>query len=337
MERASQIIVRYDSPAIKDGFISIDVFAPSLLSLSLLCNRANEIINGSDVKSTAKVNVNIQQNCFELVFASDINLIAKIKHLFTNAHATAERILVILGLICGVTGINLLQLIKITQGKNITKIAEQGKNVIVNIGGDNNNLTVHKHVHNLYEDRIVREHTKEIIDRGLQDEQSKLIFEEIKTKKKTELTHQDFNKFIQHGWADQVKEEYKPDKVEAILTIYSPILDSEAEKWKFLYGENMITVDISATNIAADAMERGRIEVNDKYKVIMEIAQYETQAGRIKNKYKALHLIEFIPAANAGQQMFKNELINIRRHMENEPIEKAQEEKLKSSFMGSES
>ena len=300
MERAFQIIVRYDSPAVKDGFISIDVFASSLLSLSLLCNRANEIINGSDVKSTAKVNANIKQNCFELVFASDINLIEEIKDLFKHEHATAAKILAILGLIGG-AGISLWQLIKKTQGKNIRKTAEQGENVSIKIEGDNNEVTIHKHVYNLYEDRIVRQRAKEIIDRGLQDEGSKLIFEEIKTKKKTELTHQDFNKFIQRGWADQVKEEYKPDKVEAILTIYSPILDSEAEKWKFLYGENIITVDISATNIATDAMERGRIEVNDKYKVIMEIAQYETQAGRIKNKYKVLELIEFLPAANTKQ------------------------------------
>ena len=75
MSKSAEIIVRYDSPAIKDGFISLDVLGPSLLSLGMLCNRANQIVNGDQVKSTALVNANINQNCFELIFQLGLSFV----------------------------------------------------------------------------------------------------------------------------------------------------------------------------------------------------------------------------------------------------------------------
>ena len=100
---------------------------------------------------------------------------------------------------------------------------------------------------------------------------------------------------------EQVKEEYEPQEVEAMLTIYSPVFDQEASKWKFLYEGGRITVDISETDIAAGVMDRGGVSVSDRYKVLMEVIKYKTEAGSIKSRYKATKVIKFLPAAEQGK------------------------------------
>ena len=302
MSKPAQIIVRYESPDIEGGFISLDVLGPSLLSLGMLCNRANEVVNGEKVKSTALVNANISQNCFELLFQLDLSLVKDL----LNREVAPITILALLGIVSGIghadAGViktGLFDLIKMTQGKNIEKIEILGRHtVIVSIPGNKNKVTIDNRVFNMYGDGIIRSNAQNVINKGLGlSKKSSLTFENRENHEKKTRTTKDYSEFINNGWEGQIKEEYEPQRLKAILSIYSPVFDPEASNWKFLYGEkNKITVDISETSIASDVMKRGGLSVDDRYEIMMELTQYQTKKGSMKNKYKALEVIRFLPA-----------------------------------------
>lgn len=82
------------------------------------------------------------------------------------------------------------------------------------------------------------------------------------------------------------------------LVVNKPELDYNSTKWFFIMDNKTIKVDISSTNIAKDAIQRGEVRVGDTYKVSLEEQEYKTPKGQFRIKYKALEVIEF----NRGMQ-----------------------------------
>ena len=79
--------------------------------------------------------------------------------------------------------------------------------------------------------------------------------------------------------------------------MHSPVYEKDAKNWRFEYGDKYETMDISETDIAEKAIERGGALVNDTYKVTLQITQTRTPSGRFNNRYKIKNVIEFRPSS----------------------------------------
>ena len=100
--------------------------------------------------------------------------------------------------------------------------------------------------------------------------------------------------------------DYEPQEeeiIEANITIRHLVVNklelvSNSREWFFEMNNKIIKVDISSTNIAKEAIQRGEIRVGDTYKIQLEEQEYKTPKGQFRIKYKALKVIEF----NRGAQ-----------------------------------
>lgn len=88
-----------------------------------------------------------------------------------------------------------------------------------------------------------------------------------------------------------------PDTTTAWLSVYAPVYDEKAERWRFSLGTEHVYADISETTIAKDALSRGGAMADDAYQVRLEISYSDTdKAGKGKPIYKILEVLRFVPA-----------------------------------------
>ena len=80
------------------------------------------------------------------------------------------------------------------------------------------------------------------------------------------------------------------------LQLYHAKFDLNSDKWRFRYAEQTILVDISETDIAKNAAERGIVNAKDTYKVLLKTEQRKTQSGNFRNYYSISKVLEFTPA-----------------------------------------
>lgn len=89
------------------------------------------------------------------------------------------------------------------------------------------------------------------------------------------------------------------------MSVYSPVYDASADKWRFKLGKEVIYADISETSIARDAISRGGALVEEAYQVRLEITTEVDNHGKKKEPtYKILEVMRFVPSAPARQTSF---------------------------------
>lgn len=148
-------IIKFDGPKLKDHKMDAAELARSLLAITEVFKLANKHINGKDNELQILVKTNSKQHCVELsIFLiatawEQASMLVDNKHIITN--------LDLFNLI--VTGpASLYKLVKKLKGKKIEKIIKNDNDTIhIKIKGDNNPVTINKHVYNFYEDKNVRQ------------------------------------------------------------------------------------------------------------------------------------------------------------------------------------
>ena len=103
----------------------------------------------------------------------------------------------------------------------------------------------------------------------------------------------------------KIVEEFDPEIEEtpAWLSVYSPVYDSTAVNWRFRLGKDVIYADISATDIAQQAMARGGVGVEDAYQVKLQITtEYDANGAKVEPTYKVLEVIRFVAAGPTLRQ-----------------------------------
>lgn len=89
----------------------------------------------------------------------------------------------------------------------------------------------------------------------------------------------------------------------AWLSIYSPVFDLSAQNWRFRLGKDVIYADISETNIAQEAMERGGVGIEDAYQVRLEITTpVDAKGTKLAPTYKVLEVVRFVQAEPKPRQ-----------------------------------
>lgn len=99
------------------------------------------------------------------------------------------------------------------------------------------------------------------------------------------------------------------EETTAWLTVYSPVYDASADRWRFRLGREVIYADISETEIASDSLRRGGAPADDTYQVRLEVTIGRTPDGkRKKPTYRILKVLRFLPANPESQPNFNDKL-----------------------------
>ena len=112
----------YDGKALDNNEISPKDLSVAVLSLDLLLEEANSVLNDSRAKIQVKVKASFETGCFKINFAVIQSLSDKIKDLYTAIEPIIEA-KEIAGLVFGATA-NLVALFKFLKGRPPEKIFE---------------------------------------------------------------------------------------------------------------------------------------------------------------------------------------------------------------------
>ncbi len=125
-----RIHIAYCGAAVDNGYMDVKDLAPALLAFGDLVREANKIANADASNITVYVDSNFQQGSFEITLDAVQTIGEQIRNLFfSNQTYTLREVLDVLGLAAGLTGANVLELIRWLQNRKVTKVErlEDGK------------------------------------------------------------------------------------------------------------------------------------------------------------------------------------------------------------------
>ena len=296
----AKVQIRYDGSALSEHSIDIDDLAPALLAIGELCKLANRKFNGNNVTVKALVNVNLNQNCFEFGLELVQSLVSQVQSFVGNEDvATAKEILEWIGIISGGTAtvvVGLIKLYKYVKGRKIQStqiVTKDGKNVVqIDFEDDNESIYVDSQTFSLYQDANSLKNVKKLVAPLSKDGYEKIEFESDDGQKE-EITRNEADHILSLEFQSQHLE---PQCLRTWLKVHSPVYKSDAQTWKFEFLDKIATVDISETDIAVKAIERGAAFIDDLYEVKLEITQTLTSDGKIRNHYKIKEGVNFKPS-----------------------------------------
>lgn len=311
----SEIIkLRYDGPILDGHSIDVNDLAPALLALADLCKIANRKFNGDRASVNVLVNADLDQNCFELNLELAQTLYEHAKTILKNEDvASAKEILEWLGIVGGVTSASVVVpvgLFKLCVWMRNRKISEkelvtvEGKDLVkISVkddgnGGSQNHIYVYPQTVQMMENPNAINAVKKVVKPAAQEGYDSVEFDAGNKENSNKISKEDAISIMAIDTSEplvEIIEEANP-LITAWVTVYAPVYDINAEKWRFEYGDNHEYMDISETEIAKDAIERGGCSVNDTYKVKLEISQSFTSGGKISNSYKIKEVLEFRPS-----------------------------------------
>lgn len=305
-----KVRLRYDGPALADHSIDVSDLAPALLALADICKIANRKFNGERASVKVLVNADLDQNCFEVWLQLAQTLLEQTKSIIANDNvATAKEIFEWLGIVGAATGapLGLLKLLALLRGRKVASqqmVVHEGRDVVqIKIEGDNNVVNIRPEVYQLLQDPKVVQGVQRIVKPLAQEGFESVEFdhgasavERIDKQEAAEILGIDLDQPL------TPQEDDLRQTVTAWIRVYSPVYEKSAKTWRFEYGDRHEYMDISSTDIAERAIERGGALVNDTYKVRLEISQTKTASGSFKNHYKVVEVLEFRPAKLQSQE-----------------------------------
>ena len=304
-----KVRIRYDGPALAEQSIDIDDLAPALLAIGELCKLANRRFNGDRASVKVLVNAELDQNCFELNLELIQTLLDQARSIMGNEEvATAKELLEWLGILAppsiGVLGT--YTLLKVLGNRKIASKelqVQDGKDVVqIIIEGNNNSVYIHPQTNELLKDPAVFKNVQKTLKPLTKEGYETLEFE-TNDGQKEEVTKDEAKEILDVDFSARLDltEHEEHQIITAWIRVYAPVYEETAKNWKFEFGERHETIDISETDIAANAIERGGALVNDTYKVRLGITQIKTSSGKFRNRYKIEEVLEF-HAAKLTQQ-----------------------------------
>lgn len=301
----------YSGPDKKsDHTIDVDTLAPALLAMGKLIREANKEINGKTATAKVYVVSDFEHKCFNVNFEVVLSFIEQARTLMgTETAKDAKEILEWLDLLGsyalgGVSVLGLMRFLKWRNGRRIEEASEisdsdQTGLVRVRVEGDRNDVTVHNHTYNLATSPKALSAVRDIFS-PIGTEGFETLEVAGADGDTSEIPKDDADQIIASCLVgiDEANDT-TPDveTTSAWLTVFSPVYDANAEKWRFKLGKEVIYADITETKIVEDALARGGSMVDDAYQVKLEIETPKTPEGKSKKpNYKILEVMRFFPA-----------------------------------------
>ena len=306
--------VAYDGPGLAEHGMDVYALAPALLAFGDLVREANTQINGDRAKVNVLVTEDFEHICFNINFEVIQTVFEQIKTLIEQDDVTtAKDILEWLGIIGGPTLIGLLAYLKVRRGRKIDSVTEiqakdEGGNISIKFEGDQNSVVVHQNVYQMGENPKIRSAAARVLDpleqEGIDRMEIRQEGEPVREIDKESASD------IRRSCAAQIGEEesFEPQILTAHLKVYSPVFEENVDKWRFDYGGKTIYADITETDIASNALQRGYVAVGDLYRVRLQITEHKTEAGQFRNDYKILEVIKFVSTIHSEQITFLGQL-----------------------------
>lgn len=289
------ITVRYDGPDLSTHQMDVADLAPALLAISELCKIANKKFNSDRAGVRVLISTDEEQNCFQF----DLTVIQSVwdtaKALVSDADVkTALEILTWLGIING-GGYGLLKLIAWTKNRPVesTKIIQNAGRDFVQVTIQGDVVVAYPEALEMLSDQAVIKNVKKIV--------------EPVTKAGYEMVEFDFDRTRQER-IEKVEAEVivaarpanenesaaeEPQEITAWVTVYAPVYDKNSERWRFTFGDGHEYMDISETDIAVRAVERGGAMMHDAYRVRLEIRQAMSDKSKFSTTYKIKEVLDF--------------------------------------------
>lgn len=315
VSKASFTIAYHGDDRADDHTMDVELLAPALLGFGKLIREANSEFNGNKAKANILVVSDFEHKCFQINFETILTYYEQLKtFLETSDVQSAKNVLEWLGLLASVAGgpyLTYLGYLKLRRGRKVEhqrQITDQSGQGLVQVTfeGDHNHIEVHQHIYNLAENPKALKATRDAVSPIGNDGFSRIEM-------------RDGDKVIEHidkpgaqailascSVAVEVPELSDPavQPTTAWLSVYSPVYDEKAERWRFKLGTEHVYVDISDTTIAKDALARGGALVDDTYQVRLEVTEPVDESGKKgKATYKILEVLKFIPADRPLQQL----------------------------------
>ncbi len=299
-------IIRYDGPALVNHAIEVNNLAPALLAFRDLCDIANNEFNRGNGKVKVLASIKHEQRCFEITIELALTAYEQVK-LFVNHEdtATVKDILEWIGIVAGsgVAGVSLIQLLKKTRGRETKTqkiINSSGKEFIqIAIDGDSNVITTAPQTYHLSKIPAAIKHVQTITKPLTEDGYETLEFEH-KDKITERVTKPDAVAIAKIKVDGEVTDA-TVNTITTWLKVYSPVYDQDATKWRFEFNNTNVYIDISETDIAAQAFARGGVFIDDVYKVELEITQTLSTTGQTKESYSIKKILDFKPGVQSRQ------------------------------------
>ena len=292
--------------------IDVELLAPALIAMGKLIREVNKEINGKYTKANVMVVSDFEHKCFNINFEITITLLEQLGTLIENPRVKdAKQILQFLGILSavGVDGLDasfgLLQYLRWRKGRKIEEVEElhdKGQNgqVSVKVFGDNNNIIINNKVLKLSNNPRALAATRDVLSPIGNGGFDKIELREGE-KKIGEIPIEHVDEILASCTLgiDEAKDTIPDIEItSAWLTVYSPVYEKSADKWRFRHGKETIYADISETTIALDALQRGGAMADDTYQVRLEITTPKSPDGKsLKEKYKILEVLRFIQAS----------------------------------------
>jgi hypothetical protein len=145
-DTAAELSVTFDGPAVEHGFMSVEDLAPALLSIARAAQRANEIVNPS-TRLDVKVAAEMKRGSFHIDLTLATQALAPLLPFVTDAKTIAEWVfggdLSVLGIWRRLRG---------ADPKTISTENTSTGDISLVIPGDNNAVTINKHVWQIVRD-----------------------------------------------------------------------------------------------------------------------------------------------------------------------------------------
>lgn len=313
----------FDGPTLDQHGMDVADLAPALLSLGELIKKVNFRVNGDAAKVNLIVRSDFQHACFQINLELIQSLYSVIADLIaSNPVKTAKELAGWLDIISGfgAASYGIFKYLAQRNGREIERVSnvttetqlstsdDQGT-VSIKFKGDNNSIEVKNIVYQLGEDPAIRRDVAKVVAPLAKSGIDTLRFVEGSDKLGTVITKEEAlrieNSYREVKEADV--EAYEPQPIVAHLQISRPDFNPEAKIWKFRYGDKIISVDVSETNIPMQTQARGVVRIGDTWRTRMTVTEKRTAAGRYRNEYKIVEVLDFLPAA---QQMTLTEFLS---------------------------
>lgn len=313
MSRQEFSVSYHGAERLEDHTMDVQTLAPALLAFGRLLREANTEFN--DKKSTAKVLVvsDFERKCFNINFELLVSLYEQVKSLVGSEQArSAKDVLKWVGLLCGPPATGFMSYLAYLRWKGGEKVEaktitdKDGNGTVqVSIPGQSPTVQITNHVYNLSQNPTALRATRDALAPIGQDGFDRMEVE-LDDKAELSIDKQDAD-HISAACAQGIEESKAtdPEEIEttAWLSVYSPVYDVTASKWRFLLGTDIIYADISSTTIAKDAISRGGALVQDSYMVKLQIVTPQDAKGNKKEpEYKVLEVVRFVPASPPATQ-----------------------------------
>jgi hypothetical protein len=285
----------FRGPAVDNGEIDVQDFAPALLAVGDLIQSANEVINGDKATVAVKVRATAEGS-----FEIDLTLWQQIvDSIFTYAHdhrhgiAAANNLADLILKACtaaGFAGGGLLALIRFLKRRKPDKIEERGGDVIIHVG--DTYFVTNREAVQLAEDIAVRNHARRLVS-TLERDGIESISARRPEGEELKITREDVPAF---DVPDTDEEELQNEVRRMTLQIIS-LSFKEDNKWRLTDGAEPFTAGIEDADflnrIANNEIAFGK---NDYLICDVRERQMKTAKG-LKKERTIIKVVEHKPAA----------------------------------------